>query len=214
MYQPPHFIEPRLEVKHELIRAHPLGLLISLAGGAPVANAIPFLLDAAAAPLGVLRAHVARGNTHWQALQSSPSTLAVFQGVDTYVTPSWYQTKQETGKVVPTWNYAMVQARGAMRVIEDRGWLLALVTALTNVHEGPRAQPWAVTDAPAGFIDSQVKGIVGLEMEIASIDGKWKVSQNRSAEDVRGVVAGLGEKDDLDAREMARLVREHNAGKI
>ena len=214
MYQPPHFIEPRLEVKHELIRAHPLGLLISLADGAPVANAVPFLLDAAGAPLGVLRAHVARGNTQWQALQSSPSTLAVFQGVNTYVTPSWYQTKQETGKVVPTWNYAMVQVRGAMRVIEDRDWLLALVTALTKVHEGPREKPWAVTDAPAAFIDSQLKGIVGLEMEIASIDGKWKVSQNRSSEDVRGVVTGVEENDSPDAREMARLVRAYNAGKF
>jgi transcriptional regulator len=211
MYQPPHFIEPRLEVKHELIRAHPLGLLISLADGAPIANPLPFLLDAHAAPLGLLRAHLARGNAHWRALQSSPSVLVVFQGVNTYVTPSWYQTKRETGKVVPTWNYAMVQVRGTMRVIEDRDWLFAQVTALTNVHEGPREQRWAVTDAPAGFIDSQLKGIVGLEMEIAAIDGKWKVSQNRSAEDVRGVIAGLAETDDPSAQEMARLMRERTS---
>ncbi|MCA0199554.1 MAG: FMN-binding negative transcriptional regulator, partial [Proteobacteria bacterium] len=165
MYQPAHFVEPRLNVKHDLIRAYPFGLMISVDGGLPVANAIPFVLDAAAAPLGVLRGHVARSNPQWQALTTSSDALVVFQGAHTYITPSWYQTKRETGKAVPTWNYIMVQARGQMRVIEDRAWLLAQVSTLTDTHEGPRSEPWRVTDAPASYLDAMLKAIVGLETE-------------------------------------------------
>lgn len=212
MYQPAHFVEPRLEVKHDLIRAHPFGLLVSIEGGLPVANALPFFLDAAAAPLGVLRGHVARSNPQWQGLKTAPESLVIFQGPHTYVTPSWYQTKQETGKVVPTWNYVMVQVRGKMRVIEDRTWLLDMVTSLTDIHEGPRAEPWRVTDAPPAYLDAMLKAIVGLEMEITSIDGKWKVSQNRSAADMQGLIAGLATQGDGNGREIAKLARERLPG--
>lgn len=211
MYQPAHFIEPRLEVKHGLIRAYPFGLLVSVEGGAPVANAIPFVLDAPAAPFGVLRGHVARSNPQWQGLKTSPEALVVFQGAHTYVTPSWYQSKHETGKAVPTWNYIMVQARGRMRVIEDREWLLAQVTALTDMHESERAEPWRVTDAPEAYLDAMLKAIVGLELEVVALDGKWKVSQNRSRADMDGVIAGLEEQDHPHAREIAKLARERLA---
>jgi len=209
MYQPPHFREERLEVQHALIRAHPLGLLISSGEDGPLANPVPFLLDAEAAPKGVLRAHLARANRQWQALAAGEPALAVFQGVDTYVTPSWYETKKETGKVVPTWNYAIVQVRGPVRVIEDREWLRRQITALTAQHEEGRTQPWAVTDAPEDFVAAQLKGIVGIEMTIEAIDGKWKVSQNRPAPDRIGVAEGLSAEADPQAARMERLVRDY-----
>jgi len=209
MYQPPHFREERLEVQHALIRAHPLGLLISSGEDGPLANPVPFLLDAAAAPKGVVRAHLARANRQWQALAAGEPALAVFQGVDTYVTPFWYETKKETGKVVPTWNYAIVQVRGPVRVIEDREWLRRQITALTAQHEEGRTQPWAVTDAPEDFVAAQLKGIVGIEMTIESIEGKWKVSQNRPAPDRIGVAEGLAAETDPQAARMERLVRDY-----
>ncbi|KZE35659.1 FMN-binding negative transcriptional regulator [Chelatococcus daeguensis] len=209
MYQPPHFREERLEVQHALIRAHPLGLLICSGEDGPLANPVPFLLDAAAAPKGVVRAHLARANRQWQALAAGEPALAVFQGVDTYVTPSWYETKKETGKVVPTWNYAIVQVRGPVRVIEDREWLRRQITALTAQHEEGRTQPWAVTDAPEDFVAAQLKGIVGIEMTIESIEGKWKVSQNRPAPDRIGVAEGLAAETDPQAARMERLVRDY-----
>ena len=208
MYQPAHFTETRLDVKHDLIRAHPFGLLVSVDGALPVANAIPFALDARASPLGVLRGHVARANPHWQTLKAAPDALVVFQGPQTYVTPSWYQTKRDTGKAVPTWNYIMVQVRGRMRVVEDTAWLHAQVSALTEIHESPRSEPWAVSDAPAAYMEAMLKAIVGLELEIAAIDGKWKVSQNRSRADVDGVIAGLEDEKRWEAAEIARHARE------
>ena len=193
MYQPPHFQETRPDILHGLIRAHPLGLLISNGAEGPVADAIPFLLDAEFAPNGRLRAHLAKANPHWRLLAEQPTSpvLIVFQGADAYVTPSWYETKRETGKVVPTWNYAIVQVRGTVRVIEDQDWLAQQISDLTVSQEGGRAAPWAVTDAPASFIQSQIKGIVGMEIEITDISGKWKVSQNRPVADRVGVADGL-----------------------
>lgn len=209
MYQPPHFREERLEIQHALIRAHPLGLLISSGEDGLLANPVPFLLDAAAAPKGVLRAHLARANRQWQALAAGQPALVVFQGVDTYITPSWYETKKETGKVVPTWNYAIVQVRGPVRVVEDREWLRRQITALTAEHESSRSEPWAVTDAPDDFVEAQLKGIIGIEMTIETIEGKWKVSQNRPAADREGVARGLaGEGLDPD---MAELVARYGA---
>ena len=134
--------------------------------------------------------------------------LVVFQGADSYVTPSWYETKRETGKVVPTWNYAIVQVRGRPRVIEDSVWLARQISALTEKHEADREEPWRVTDAPDAFIASQLKGIVGLEIDIAEISGKWKVSQNRPVGDRIRVAEGLDDVGDSAAKqEMARLVR-------
>ncbi|MER9231832.1 FMN-binding negative transcriptional regulator [Mesorhizobium sp. M0622] len=216
MYQPPHFQETRQDVLHGLIRAHPLGLLVSNGAEGPVANAIPFLLDAPSLlneevpPNGRLRAHLARANPQWRLLADNPLSpvLVVFQGADAYVTPSWYETKRETGKVVPTWNYAIVQVRGIVTVVEDQDWLAEQISDLTMSQEGNRATPWAVTDAPAPFIQSQIKGIVGLEIEITEISGKWKVSQNRPAADRIGVAEGL-ESEAASSADMVRLVRSY-----
>ncbi|MER9069077.1 FMN-binding negative transcriptional regulator [Mesorhizobium sp. M0902] len=210
MYQPPHFQETRQDVLHGLIRAHPLGLLVSNGVEGPVANAIPFLLDADVPPNGRLRAHLAKANPQWRLLADNPlaRVLVVFQGADAYVTPSWYETKRETGKVVPTWNYAIVQVRGIVTVIEDQDWLAEQISDLTMSQEGSRSAPWAVTDAPAPFIQSQIKGIVGLEIEITEISGKWKVSQNRPAADRVGVAEGL-ESETADSADMVRLVRSY-----
>ncbi|MER9681238.1 FMN-binding negative transcriptional regulator [Mesorhizobium sp. M0184] len=210
MYQPPHFQETRPDVLHGLIRAHPLGLLVSNGVEGPVANAIPFLLDADVPPNGRLRAHLAKANPQWRLLADNPlaPVLVVFQGADAYVTPSWYETKRETGKVVPTWNYAIVQVRGIVTVIEDQDWLAEQISDLTMSQEGSRSAPWAVTDAPAPFIQSQIKGIVGLEIEVTEISGKWKVSQNRPAADRVGVAEGL-ESETANSADMVRLVRSY-----
>lgn len=208
MYNPPHFRETDRDRLHAFIRAHPLGLLISSGEQGPLADPVPFLLDPAAGPLGTLRAHLARANPQLAVLRSAPEVLVVFQGADSYVTPSWYETKRRSGKVVPTWNYAMVQARGPVRLIEDRRWLLDQVGALTREHERHRPIPWAVTDAPPAFVDSQLAGIVGIEIEIRVLEGKWKVSQNRPPEDRRGVAAGLEAEGSQAARQVAAWVRE------
>lgn len=206
MYQPPHFREDRLEIQHGLIRAHPLGLLVTNGSTGLVANPLPFVLDAAASPLGTLKAHLSRANGQWQDFDPGQEALAIFQGVDAYVTPSWYETKRETGKVVPTWNYAVVQAYGRITVIEDADWLRRQIGELTATHEASRPEPWAVDDAPAPFIAAQLKGIVGIEIEITRIEGKWKVSQNRPEADRLGVSEGLRSIGNDAAQQMADLV--------
>lgn len=191
MYQPEAFREERREVCHALIRAHPLGLLISAGAEEIVANPVPFIMYPGEGPHGTLRAHVARANGQWRALEGAPACLVVFQGPQAYVTPSWYATKRETGKVVPTWNYAVVQARGAARVTSDAGWLRRQIDDLTAAHEGARPEPWAVSDAPEAFVAAQLRGIVGIEIEVAELTGKWKMSQNRPEADRLGVRNGL-----------------------
>jgi len=208
MYEPPLHRQDQLDAQHALIRAHPLGLLISHGAQGLEANSIPFLIDPAASKFGTLQAHMARANGQWRSLGEADDVLVVFQGPDHYITPAWYQTKRETGKVVPTWNYLMVQARGRPRVIEDAGWLRKQIEALTDRHEKPRPAPWAVGDAPEPFVESQIRAIVGVEIEIAEISGKWKASQNRPAADRAGVIAGLAELGDEDSRAMAAIVRE------
>jgi transcriptional regulator len=209
MYLPPAFKEDRLDVQHQLIRKHPLGLLVTVGQDGPLASPVPFVLDSSASKLGTLRAHLARGNAQWKDSLPDKNVLIIFQGPDVYVTPSWYVTKQETGKVVPTWNYAMVQARGKMRVIDDAAWLRSQITLMTDKMEGQRATPWAVSDAPADYIESQIKGIVGLEIEISAIEGKWKVSQNRPVADRSGVAAGLGQEAPDAASAMIALVKSY-----
>jgi len=211
MYQPPHFREDRLEVQHALIRAHPLGLLVTTGTSGLLANPIPFVLDDADSPLGTLRAHLARANPQWRDFDPEQEALVVFQGTDTYITPSWYETKRETGKVVPTWNYAIVQAYGRMQVKDDPAWLVRQVTAMTSAQEASRREPWAVSDAPAEFLTAQLKGIVGVEIEITRIEGKWKVSQNRPEADRRGVAEGLRGLMSADALHMADLVDNRGA---
>lgn len=208
MYEPPLFRETDTERQHALMRAHPFALLVTSGPSGLLANGIPFLLDPAAGPMGTLRCHVARANPQWRDCVGGIDALVVFQGPDHYVTPSWYETKRETGKVVPTWNYAMVQVRGRALAVEDADWLHAQIRALTQGHEGTRSEPWAVDDAPPDFTASQVKGIVGIEIAIAAIEGKWKVSQNRPAADRAGVIAGLGTENTPEAATMAALVAE------
>ncbi|NBJ11372.1 FMN-binding negative transcriptional regulator [Microvirga arsenatis] len=211
MYQPPHFREDSLAVQHALMRAHPLGLLVTLGGSGIVANPLPFVLDAQASPKGTLKAHLSRANTQWQDFDPSQEALVVFQGPEAYITPSWYAAKREHGKVVPTWNYAIVQAYGRMRVIDDPSWLLQQIAAMTDVQEAAQPEPWAVDDAPAPFVAAQLKGIVGVEIEITRIEGKWKVSQNRSEADRLGVAAGLRLAQDETSRHMADLVDSRGA---
>ena len=207
MYLPTHFEETRVEVLHALLRAHPLGLLITRSPGAAdgtqqpadelQANSLPFLLEVDASGTGpsegraILRGHVARANPLWQLARCDVDSLVVFQGPQAYVSPSFYASKPLHGKVVPTWNYISVQARGRLRVIDDAAWVHALVTRLTDRHEAARAVPWAVDDAPGDFIGSLVGAIVGIEIELTALVGKWKVSQNRSDADRAGVVRGL-----------------------
>ncbi|KQZ26840.1 FMN-binding negative transcriptional regulator [Duganella sp. Root1480D1] len=193
MYLPTAFAEDRLEVKHGLIRAYPLGMLI-IPGAAPTADLVPFALypDEGEVGLGVLRAHVARANPAWRALAGgSGECLVVFQGPEAYISPGWYASKAISHKVVPTWNYAMVQARGVARVVEDAAWLRRQLGDLTAVQENGLPEPWAVSDAPPDFVNGLLKAIIGIEIPIASLVGKWKVSQNRGSADAEGVVAGL-----------------------
>jgi transcriptional regulator len=209
MYQPPHFREDDRSIQHGLIRAHPLGLLVSAGPGGLMANPIPFLIDPERSPNGTLRAHLARANPQCLELSQVSEVLVVFQGPQDYVSPSWYATKRETHKVVPTWNYATVHAWGRPVVIEDQQWLRRQIDDLTDLRERGRAEPWSVADAPPPFVAGQIKGIIGIEIEIERIEGKWKVSQNRSHADREGVVAGLGEQGDGSAA-MAELVAERN----
>jgi transcriptional regulator len=210
MYVPIHFEETRVEVMHELMCAHPFATLVTLTSQGLNANHIPLELQADPAPFGILRGHIARTNPLWRDLSSDVNALAIFQGVNSYISPAWYPTKEETGKVVPTWNYAVVHAHGPLRVIEDRDWLRQLVGRLTDHHESNRAQPWSVSDAPADYIEKTLDAIVGLEMPIARLIGKWKVSQNRPAKDQAGVVENLLREGDESSKAMADLVRQSN----
>jgi transcriptional regulator len=175
-----------------------------------VANALPFILDASAGSYGTLQAHLARANPQWRGFDQAVDALVIFQGPERYITPAWYATKQQTGKVVPTWNYVVVQASGPLRIIEDRDWLAAQISALTETQEAAFPDPWAVTDAPPAFVNAQIKGIVGIEIPIARIEGKWKVSQNRPEADRAGVVDGLRAAGDPASDAMADLVWERN----
>jgi transcriptional regulator len=191
MYLPPAFREDRIDVQHDLIRTHPLGLLITAGPGGLMANPVPFLVYAEEGERGTLRAHVSRANPVLQELAAVPECLIVFQGPQHYVTPSWYATKEESGKVVPTWNYVTVHAWGAPRVVDDGAWLRRQLEDLTRSQERARPAPWSIDDAPGDFIAAQMKGITGVEISITRIEGKWKLSQNRLQADRQGVADGL-----------------------
>lgn len=209
MYNPAHFAETRPEVMRDLIAAHPLGALVTLGSAGLDANHLPFELDTGEAdgPCGTLRAHVARANPVWRDFSRDHEALVIFQGPQTYITPSWYETKRETGKVVPTWNYCVVHAHGPLRVLDDAAWLHAFVTRLTRRFESSRPAPWQVGDAPPDFIAKQLAAIVGIEIPVTRLTGKWKVSQNRTAADRAGVVTGLAAEGDPA---MADLVARHS----
>lgn len=204
MYQPPAFKEERIETLHALIRAHPLATLTTAGAGGLLANLVPFTL-VNEGDRGTLRCHVARGNDQVEALKAGAETLVIFQGPEAYITPSWYASKKEHGRVVPTWNYVVVQVRGTPRLIEDPAWIREQIGHLTSIHEGQRAKPWDVSDAPDSYIAGQIKAIVGVEIPIARIEGKWKASQNRPEADRQGVEAGLRQDG---VHDMASLVAE------
>jgi transcriptional regulator len=211
MYLPAHFKEDRPEVLHGLIKSHPLAAIVTLDASGLVANHIPLEIDPGAGPLGTLRGHVARGNPVWKSPRTDVDALAIFHGPQAYITPSYYPSKAASGEVVPTWNYVTVHAYGALRVIDDPAWLRRFVEQLTERHEGDRqratgAAAWQVSDAPERYLERMVNAIVGIEIPIARIEGKWKVSQNRPAEDRAGVVAGLEGDGAPEQRAMAELV--------
>jgi transcriptional regulator len=200
MYTPSHFEETRLDTLHALIESHPLGTLVTHGAGGLTADHIPFEIGAptAEAPYGTLRAHVARANPLWR--QAGAEVMAVFQGPSAYVSPSLYAEKPVSGKVVPTYNYAVVHAHGVLRAIEDPAWILALLERLTAHHESSRAAPWAVRDAPPAYIETMLKAIVGIEIPLGRLEGKWKLSQNRPPADQAAVAA--------DCAGLASLMRE------
>jgi transcriptional regulator len=205
MYNPPAFQETDLPFIHETMRSARLANLVLATAQGPVANALPLLLDETEGPHGVLYGHVSRANGLWKESVLGDA-LAIFMGPDAYVSPSWYPTKQQTGKVVPTWNYVAVHAYGPIEFFDEPKRLLGVVTRLTNLHEGRRAAPWAVSDAPADYIDSQLKGIVGFRMPISRLDAKRKMSQNRNAEDRAGVAAGLAGSEIASEAIVASLI--------
>ena len=206
MHQIAVFREERIDVMHALIRAHPLATLVTCAGRTLEANHLPLLIDPSPAPHGTLRGHVARANPLWRQPHAGGEALAIFQGPQTYVTPSWYPSKRETGRVVPTWNYAVAHAYGPLIVRDDRDWLRDLVSRLTDQQEGGLPQPWGIGDAPAEYIERMLAAIVGIELPIARLEGKWKVSQNRLDADRAGVIDGLAGRGDPQAQAMADLV--------
>ncbi len=190
MYLPRHFGEERAEVLAAAIAAHPLGLTVRVAPSGLTADPLPFLLDGGAVVGGRLVAHVARANPIVAELRDDEEVLVVFSGPQAYVTPSWYPSKAEGGRVVPTWNYVVVEVRGRARLRDDGAFVRGVVERLTARHEAGRSEPWSLDDAPEAYLAGQMKGIVGLEIEITAIVGKWKTSQNRNAADRAGVVAG------------------------
>jgi len=210
MYLPAHFEETRVDVMHALMRAHPLATWVVPSPDGLVVNHVPFLVDPSRGPHGTLVGHVARANPVWRQLVAG---VAVFQGPQAYISPNWYPSKREHGKAVPTWNYAVVHAHGTPRALESRDDLLRIVTRLTEVHEAGSAVPWSVADAPADYLDQMLKAIVGIEMPIERLVGKWKVSQNRSLPDRMGTAAGLLQRGDAQSAALAALVPIEPAGR-
>lgn len=208
MYLPRHYEQADVEVLHQLLLAYPFGALVTLGQNGLEANHIPFLVHRDPAPYGTLHGHIARANPLWQGLSPDVQGLVIFQGPQTFVSPSWYPSKKATAKVVPTWNYAVVHARGNIRVIDDPAWLRAHVEELTNRHEAGRPTPWKVTDAPPDYIQRMIGAIVGLAIPIAQLTGKWKVSQNRPPKDREGVIDGLRREGTDAATAMASLVHQ------
>jgi transcriptional regulator len=206
MYIPRHHEETRLDVLHGLIESQPLASLITMGSSGLFASHLPMVLHRDGAPKGLLRGHLSRANAQWRDFSPSVEALAIFSGPQHYITPSWYPEKSETGKVVPTWNYAVVHAYGPLRVIEDPAWLLTHLNSLTSTHEAGSPTPWHVSDAPEDFIASIAKGIVGIELPIHRIEGKWKVSQNQSERTRAAVVQGLEELNTPESLAMRDLV--------
>lgn len=211
MYVPSHFEESRPEVMHELIRRHPLGTLVTLGENGLNANHIPFEIDPGPAPFGTLRAHVARNNPVWREHASDMETLVVFQGAHAYISPAWYATKQDDPRVVPTYNYMAVHAYGPLHVVENRDWIRALLERLTNANEknahgADSASLWRTSDAPESYIEKMMAAIVGIEIPVSRLIGKWKVSQNQPQVNREGVELALRTKGAASEAEMADAI--------
>ncbi|MGI8485926.1 MAG: FMN-binding negative transcriptional regulator [Thermomicrobiales bacterium] len=203
---PAHFEENRLVNLHELIVQHPLGALVTLGADGLVANHIPFLIDTRFGEHGSLIGHVARNNRVWHDHRSDTEAMVIFQGPSSYISPNWYPTKQEAHEVVPTYNYVVVHVYGKIIVHEDPKWLRGVIGKLTKVMEAAQSVPWKMADAPATFLDSQIENIVGIEIPISRMLGKWKTSQNRVPADREGAIAGLRESGDSESLAMADLI--------
>lgn len=211
MYMPSHFEELRQSALHSLIQAHPLATLVIQTPRGIDANHLPLLLKDAEGSNGVLQGHVARGNPLWKEVSAESEVLAIFQGPNRYISPNWYPSKQQHGKVVPTWNYLVVHARGRIQWNHDSGWLRQHLEAMTLFNEHAD-NPWQLSDAPLDFIDRMLSGIVGFEVPIAELSGKWKLSQNRSEEDRHGVIEGLKTQSDTSASEMLNWMESDERG--
>jgi transcriptional regulator len=205
MYIPPAFKDTELAAIHETMRGARLANFVTSTASGLICTPLPLFLDEREGEQGVLYGHVAKANPQWKEAPVGEA-LAIFNGPGAYVTPSWYESKKEHGKVVPTWNYAAVHAYGEVEFFEDADRLYDVITRLTDLYERPRAESWAVTDAPADFIKSQIRGIVGLRMPIARLDAKRKMSQNRSEADRASVVAGLSDSDREEDRRVAAMI--------
>jgi transcriptional regulator len=206
MYRPPHFRDDDAARLEAFVRTHPLAALVATSQGGLVGNHLPLQLVAEGSGQRFLRGHIARANELWRVLPDGSAVLAIFSGADRYITPAWYATKAVTGEVVPTWNYAVVHAHGAIRFVHDRDWLLQVVGGLTDEHERTRDNPWQVGDAPGPYVERMLSGIVGVEIAVSRLEGKFKASQNRTADDRRRIDAGLRDEG-LAANERAELVR-------
>lgn len=191
MYMPKHFAEPRIEVMHDLMREQPLATLITHSPAGLDANHVPLNFVANGSPFGTLQGHIARANPLWTEIANGIDVLAVFNGPHAYISPSWYATKAQTGKAVPTWNYAVVHAHGTLRVINDEAWLRTQIEALTVHHEASLPHPWSVSDAPADYTEKMIAAVIGIEIKITRLTGKWKTSQNQPAENQAGIIEAL-----------------------
>jgi transcriptional regulator len=206
MYVPKANRETRIPVMHDLIAAHPFGLLVTVGASGLMASHIPIVLKQSGSEFGTLQAHIARANEQWSDLVPSIEALAIFAGPHHYISASWYPGAKEDGAVVPTWNYVVVHAHGPLRVIEDPEWLRAHLVRLADIHESGSVNPWKVSDAPPEFIREQMRGIVGLEMPIRRLEGKWKVSQNKNERDRNAVLEGLADLNTPESMAMRKLV--------
>jgi transcriptional regulator len=203
MHIPAHFEESRADVLHELISQRTFGTLVTFGPAGIEANHLPFVLDAAQGPCGTLQCHVARANALWREADPGTEALVIFQGPDAYVSPNWYPGKQETQRAVPTWNYMVVHAYGALQVIQDHAWLRSHLEQLTRRHESGRNPAWQLSDAPADYLLRMINGVVGIEIPLTRLLGKYKLSQNRSAADRAGVAEGLRREGTESAKDLA-----------
>lgn len=208
MYIPRANEENRISVMQALIVSQPLGTLVTLGASGLFASHIPMVLEDDGSQFGVLKGHISRANTQWRDFVPTVDALAIFAGHQHYISPNWYPGKKEHGKEVPTWNYAVVHAYGPLEVIDDEQWLLTFLHRLTDIHEAGSPVPWNVSDAPADFIKSLLHGIIGLELPIQRLEGKWKVSQNRTETERKGVIEGLSKLNTPESLAMKSLVEE------